>query len=99
MILESTFNVLLLAGFASAFVAIRQLIDPRLGGVLSLGIWALLTANAFDVVTEAQSANIAMESTAIFCGGMATVMLIFSFGAVAGQLPSVERTGREVMSR
>jgi hypothetical protein len=97
MILESTFNVLLLVGSAATYAAIRRLIDPRLGGILSLAIWAVLTANAFDVVTEAQSANVAMESVAIFTAGMAAVMLVFSFGAVAGQLPQVSRRSSEVM--
>jgi hypothetical protein len=96
MILESTFNVLLLVGSAATYAAIRQVIDPRLGGVLSLAIWSVLTANAFDIVTEAQSANVAMESVAIVTGGMTAVMLVFTFGAVAGQLPQAARYRSEV---
>ncbi len=99
MILESTFNALLLIGTAITLISFRQLIDPRLGGVLSVVIWSLLTANAFDVVTEAQSSTVAMESTAILTGGLAAVMLIFTAGALAGQLPTTNSSMLEVNVR
>jgi len=98
--LASTYNIALILAALASYAALRQLVDPRLGGVAAMALWGVVTATSFGITVPESGSTIDHEVLAIVAGGATATMAVFVFGAVTGRLP--ERTAeraREVMVR